>query len=773
MNEMEYNYQTGMPTEPSQEWDVLKYMKERNIPLPFEEPKEEVVSLQTEPTQEPAREKEFPTQYTASQDISEVDSFDPYEYAKKRNIALPDTEMGAIEQTARMFGKGATYNFLDELIAGAKTGGRFAFGDLKMQDIPESYRLEQQKQQSLEKQIKQESPHLSAVPEFIGAVVSPVNKLLLPAKAATALKAAAPVAEQTAIQAAKQLPTYGQALKEGATLGFKAGGIAGIGESEAGITEPSKLIQEGLEYAIPGTVFGGGLGLAGRGLSGLGQRLTRASVESEPGTIKKNLSTALVTGLEGKDILSIKAEDRMLNQIRQNAQSFSNSMIEVSDETSELFNGAMELLDDTFRFIKSNQFKKQNPQLSTKLDSILNFADEIKFERFGNNFLKIIDDLEEIGIINKKPFKSVTPETDKLTGLSGASRKEMEFLEEKAKYFADEPNATELIKNRINERVVGREADVRTSAFSSDEQKFLSQLSAYYKGMMSPSQEYSFARYMAGDNVQGLGQIKNKKLLDVIKDYDLTQSIKEIALQKGDELLNNIPTADPQKQSVGNFLQKIRDKFKESRQMMEYFLSDGKSETGFSKELAKNYSKQELKIKLAEKYEQMMKEVGDTSTLGSEGRLGLRLFKDKIGAVKNKLNDQDSDYNNLFKILDDSENLAAEWEIYKGVHARHGGSHSAAPDFLKRVGSIGGYAFAHGVGRVAAMPKNINNWLVNATDDQLMPLIQRLKQTKGMEHIGNSLESSLQNRSSKNAALFMIMQNPNARSLVNDLVGVK
>lgn len=72
-------------------------------------------------------------------------------------------------------------------------------------------------------------------------------------------------------------------------------------------------------------------------------------------------------------------------------------------------------------------------------------------------------------------------------------------------------------------------------------------------------------------------------------------------------------------------------------------------------------------------------------------------------------------------------------------------------------------------------PAQMAKSIYQAGDDTLIKAANALKDTPGLQHLGQGLESAITNKSSaaKNAVIFSIMQNPNARkSIVNILPGV-
>lgn len=77
-----------------------------------------------------------------------------------------------------------------------------------------------------------------------------------------------------------------------------------------------------------------------------------------------------------------------------------------------------------------------------------------------------------------------------------------------------------------------------------------------------------------------------------------------------------------------------------------------------------------------------------------------------------------------------------------------------------------------GSGVVKSVGKVTRN-LFNLTDDQLKNVASTMQNTPGTKFLGTALQNALDNKSvaAKNAALFTISQNPEARSLVKHLVG--
>jgi hypothetical protein len=83
--------------------------------------------------------------------------------------------------------------------------------------------------------------------------------------------------------------------------------------------------------------------------------------------------------------------------------------------------------------------------------------------------------------------------------------------------------------------------------------------------------------------------------------------------------------------------------------------------------------------------------------------------------------------------------------------------------------------FKKGVTQVASKTTqpvaNLSRRIYQETDDSLRQISNRLQQTPGLKKLGDNLLDSLNNKNeaSKRAALFVIMQNPEARNLLNDV----
>ena len=83
--------------------------------------------------------------------------------------------------------------------------------------------------------------------------------------------------------------------------------------------------------------------------------------------------------------------------------------------------------------------------------------------------------------------------------------------------------------------------------------------------------------------------------------------------------------------------------------------------------------------------------------------------------------------------------------------------------------NISGYGGAYATGIAARKGASgitqFNNLISTAGDTALMPVAKALQGVKGVSHLGAALEGALNNKSvaAKNAAIFSIMQNPEAR----------
>lgn len=79
------------------------------------------------------------------------------------------------------------------------------------------------------------------------------------------------------------------------------------------------------------------------------------------------------------------------------------------------------------------------------------------------------------------------------------------------------------------------------------------------------------------------------------------------------------------------------------------------------------------------------------------------------------------------------------------------------------------YRAAAATGRSVSKIKDLGQKLYNATPDELGQVVSTLREVPGLSHYANALEKGLRNKdvAAKNAALFTIMQNPQARLLIS------
>jgi len=193
-------------------------------------------------------------------ELSNDDLFAP---PSELELAQEDEAPSTLETVARGAGQGATMGFLDELMAALKASGGASPSQVvadpkkamqKEREMMKSYEQELAKEREATAKVREDSPWLYGGSEVLGGLVTggigAVGNL---AKGAT----------------------LGTKVARGAAQGAVQGGLSGAGYSEA--QDVGELAQDVAIGTGIGTVAGGGLPVAGRGVSKVTSKLTEGA----------------------------------------------------------------------------------------------------------------------------------------------------------------------------------------------------------------------------------------------------------------------------------------------------------------------------------------------------------------------------------------------------------------------------------------------------------------------------------------------------------------
>lgn len=602
--------------------------------------------------------------------------------AKQEPVPYQPTEQdfGAMD-AAKLMGQGLTYENMDEILGALKATKKTAFGDEKISDWLETYKRERDLERQEFKRLHEQYPKSSFVAEGIGAVYSPINKVLGPAKAAAGAF---------------------QAIKSGALTAGKAGLLTGIGASEQDISKPMEYAKDIAGYGATGAALGGGLGGlgygAGQGLSWLEDQIRKG------GPFASNALTAFLESAKGKGFISPESMARI---------------------------------------------QKMSSDAARKFGDII-YGEEGPIAKTSKEISAYFQRADESGVKVPGVYDPVLK--DLLSGLI-QSLEQNNLLRGK-RVLADISSESPEIGNIL--KLLNRGDDVNWQEVSSgDVAKFLTAVDELVNGTMSPSQTYNFARWLQGEQVPEFStQLTTKKFKELIPDA-LPQSLKKSAKMAADEALG-FPASE-----------QIFNKYKDVRTATAETVLNKGEPVDLSTVWQNEFSRETILAKLKKEFNDIVKDLSKPSVTGDDARKTINALKVRVNELNQKYPDLKLNLDDFFTEL----SRASEQSALRQKFLPHE-AHSDAGDLVSRLTNLTGYGVPIVLGKAASVPLAINNLIVKADDKVLIPLAQKLKQTPTLQHIGQALEDGVQNKSGKNAALFMIMQNPQARSIANQMLGV-
>lgn len=321
-------------------------------------------------------------------------------------------------------------------------------------------------------------------------------------------------------------------------------------------------------------------------------------------------------------------------------------------------------------------------------------------------------------------------------------------------------NPTKRLKD-IEDPVLGdifkaldRKGSVGQSMSSNEIKTFSSNVDALLKGELSPEETYKFARWLQGDEVPGMAKLGSSKFKQLIPD-DLIYSLKEAAKQSADNALAE----------EGISSEKLFKKFGDVRSdTVETILNKGKPKK-YSTIWQKDYGKSNVESKLYDEFQNIFDTLQDPSKAGDIPRDVIRTLEERVSSLKQ--NYPDLNFNKFDDLLKEIKDVSQQAVIRNKLIANtsHTGS---AKGLMERGLDLVGYGGAN----IAGQSVNFGNKIAKAPDRVLIPIAQTLKTSPVVSHLGVALEQALVNnqQSAKNAAMFAIMQNPEARKAVEDMV---
>lgn len=653
--------------------------------------------------------------------------------------SIPAQNKLSLSDIGAMVGQGATFGFGDEILGALKAGKEIATSDKELSDFTDLYREYQKQEEAKYAALKEENPYLSMGAELAGGFLIPGG--LLAKGGAKALEGA----------------SFGKKLLEAAKMGAKVGGLAGAGTSESTLEDVEGLGKDILGGAAGGAIFGTGLSAAGQGISkGIPALIAKSEQADSP--LVRNLAAAARKGFEGKKLLTDTAQKEIEEEAQKAASNLEQQIQSVRKEAS----------DDITKLLTEAKEK----------GALVSPDEEIK------------EGLTLLGR-NLKKEKAVTPTIDAKTA------RKINTIENKVKKGKlDRATADEEIK-KLHESASGVAAEFEQalSAAGSDVSKaphemqgILNKLTAFVKGELPPQDAYNLA-------------LDLEKLDPKLIPAGLGKAIKSAAKTSADVTL-----APEMQRTLSSETAKLRDKLRLGQLTAEEYTAEaGKllNQYGATPATRAFQKEQDVKLKLAESLlgegrpdEYLTKEIrdlgfsapqkiydiitkdiigklSDPSTSGDDARKLMTVLEKNI----NDLNKTYPELNlNFGSILQKVKDVSQDVTLRKKILSEQGKTDAAATGVLDKLMNVTGYGGAYGIGTAAKIGKSgitkFNNFITSASDVTLMPVAKALQNTPKVDFLGHALEGALNNKSiaAKNAAIFSIMQNPDARKAISGFI---
>ena len=526
-----------------------------------------------------------------------------------------------------------------------------------------------------------------------------------------------------AAKGATALETILAAAKGGA----KIGALAGAGSSKADLGNIEELGKDVLTGTAGGAVLGGAITAAGQGITkGIPAIIAKGEQADTP--IVRNLAAAARKGFEGKKLLS----DTALKEIEKESQEAASSL---ETQMAGAVEGASKDIDVGF---------KRAEELGAKVIP----DEEIKegLALFGRN-------IKNEGL--------VTPTVDAKTA------KKIATVQNKlAAGKIDKATAEEQIKKiRLSSAGVAADFEQALSAGGADVSKTphemqgtLDKLTSLVKGELNPQEAYNLA-------------LELEKLDSTLLPQGLVKSLKAAAKESADVVLASESTVGSS--PITRAFQKQEDI---KSKLPEMLLGEARPEQYQTKQLRDlGYSAPQKIYDVVSK--KIIDKLSDPATTGDDARTLIATLEKNIDELNKTYPELNLDFK---QVINRIKNVSQDVTLRKKILSEQGKTDEVASGVLDKLTNLLGYGGAYGTGSaVGAVGRGLgkfNNLLSTASDSTLMPVAKTLQGVKGVSHLGAALEGALNNKSvaAKNAAIFSIMQNPEARNAIKgDLFGIE
>lgn len=279
--------------------------------------------------------------------------------------------------------------------------------------------------------------------------------------------------------------------------------------------------------------------------------------------------------------------------------------------------------------------------------------------------------------------------------------------------------------------------DVNSSSFK--DATFGNDIRKLLNGEMSPQEAYNLGIRLQEKGVVG----KAKMMSDTIAEREtgeLADMVKSAAKKATDEALGEERT------------RAAFDKFKQARQSTSETIFNKGKPLEISNVFSGDYGTVGGKVKLDKELDTILTHIADPATTGDKARETIRVLEQRLNQLGEQYPDLKLDTKGMISKLKD---VAMEKTIRSKILSNQGSG--TVGSILGRLGEVSGYGGAATAGWLSKFPK----W----SNDQLVKGAQKLKLSK-VPHLGAFLEDAIINNkgpAAKNAAIFSIMQNPEAR----------
>jgi hypothetical protein len=178
----------------------------------------------------------------------------------------------------------------------------------------------------------------------------------------------------------------------------------------------------------------------------------------------------------------------------------------------------------------------------------------------------------------------------------------------------------------------------------------------------------------------------------------------------------------------------------------------------------------------------MVKNVQRDDAASQPSRTSFVKFMEALGEFQKKEVGRAAENPNITKVIPDAEQIrkfllnASDDSVLRGSSRATTQGRSLVPDVKEWVIGKAPTSIAYHAGKlskkvapIAAKGADISRMVFKAPDQYLSNLASKLEATPGLSSMGKSLTEAIQSGNSpkKNAAIFTIMQNPNAKLFIN------